>query len=156
LIIHFHIHFQKLRVIGLSLTLATTLSLPLPFLIPTTIQAQTNVTPQQVEDWIYAYSSKYDINPQIPLGVAACESLYFNTDVINNIRKGSLGEVGTFQFHPSGIWWETPQANADPPYSMYDPEANVAAATYLLSQGYGPKHWRTCYSNWRFYYNNLY
>ena|SRR5215831_12929984 len=128
---------------------------------PLPIQAQTttpppnplDTTPTQVQDWIYAYSDKYDINPQIPLGVAACESLYFNVDVINNRRLGSLGEVGTFQFHPNGVYWETPQAAAN--YSYRDPEANVAAAVYLMSQGLGPRNWVICYANWRRYYNSI-
>src|SRR5580765_1244143 len=89
------------------------------------------VTSNQIKDWIIAYSEKYDIDSNIPTAIADCESVHFDDLVINNKRLGRLGEVGAFQFHPNGVWFETPQALAG--YSRYDQEANVAAGVWAIS-----------------------
>lgn len=99
------------------------------------------VTASQVIDWIYAYSDYYGYPAQTALRVARCESAGFDVAVINGWRLGRAGEVGTFQFHPRGIWWATPQAKLG--FSRYNPEENVAAGVWGLSHGLA-KHW-TCY-----------
>ena len=111
-------------------------------------QEVTEVTPgpvlaSQVIDWIYFYAARYEIAPTMPLRVARCESGGFSVAVLNGWKLGRLGEVGTFQFHPRGIWWSTPQAAAG--YSYWDAEANVAAGVWAIAQGYGPRHWAGCW-----------
>ena len=100
-------------------------------------------TAEQVIDWIYAYSEYYGFSAYKAISVARCESAGFNTAVINGWRRGALGEVGTFQFHPRGIWWATPQARGG--YSMFSPEENVAAGVWSLAHGFGPAHWVWCW-----------
>ena len=107
------------------------------------LYAQSMITPQQAQDWIAAYSDKYGIDSSTPTAIASCESSQFDIDIINNIRLGRQGEVGIFQFHPYGIWSETPQAKAG--YSKYDVEANIAAGVWAISQGYGPQNWYYCW-----------
>lgn len=101
------------------------------------------VLASQVIDWIYFYAARYEIAPSAPLRVARCESGGFSVAVLNGWKLGRLGEVGTFQFHPRGIWWSTPQAAAG--YSYWDAEANVAAGVWAIAQGYGPRHWAGCW-----------
>src|SRR4051812_21281077 len=75
------------------------------------------LTRADVEVLISAYSAKYATAayPYPALvsdatRVAACESADFDERVINNARRGRLGEVGTFQFlpGPKSIFWGTP------------------------------------------------
>jgi hypothetical protein len=105
-------------------------------------------TAEDVEGWIQAYSAEY-ATPRYPYvslvadaeRVASCESARFDSAVINNARRGRLGEIGTFQFMPGArsIFWSTPSAAAG--WDMWDAEANVAGAIWLISRGYGPRHW---------------
>lgn len=113
--------------------------------LTTVFQTYPTVTEDDIISWIYDYAIYYDTSPEPVLAVARCESMYFSSAVINNRRLGSAGEVGTFQFHPRGIYRETPQYNAG--YSVYDPEANVAAGVWAISQGFGPRHWVYCWRN---------
>ena len=110
--------------------------------------AQEAYTQERVEALIDAYSARYatDAYPYPRLvadatRVAACESAHFDERVINNARRGRLGEVGTFQFLPGprSIFWVTPSAQEG--WDYWDPEANIAAAVWLISRGYGPRHW---------------
>lgn len=121
-------------------------------LLASAMPASADTSQQQVIDWISAYSVKYSSPDYLyvdlfadSLRVARCESRQFDSDVINNRRLGALGEVGIAQFHPAGIWWSTPQAQAG--YSMFDVEANVAAEVWSIAQGYGPRHWVWCWRN---------
>lgn len=106
------------------------------------------LTRTDVEDLISAYSEKYatEAYPYTALvsdatRVAQCETGGFDERVINNARRGRLGEVGTFQFMPGpkSIFWGTPSAAAG--FDYWDQEANVAGAVWLISKGYGPRHW---------------
>jgi hypothetical protein len=110
--------------------------------------AQEAVTSDQVIAWIDAYSLQdatttypYDALYRDSLRVARCESIRFDVAVLNNARLGSRGEVGAFQFMPGprSIFWSTPTAAAG--WDMWDAEANVAAAVWLISRGNGPRHW---------------
>ncbi len=73
--------------------------------------------------------------------VATCESDHFDVAVINDARRGLMGEVGVFQFMPGphSIFWLTPSAAAG--WDYWDSEANVAGAVWLISRGYGPRNW---------------
>lgn len=107
-------------------------------------------TREDVVGFADAYSWWYE-TPAYPhdslvvdvLRVARCESGDFDPRVLNNARTGRLGEVGTGQFLPGGIWSSTPQARAG--YSVRDPEANVAALTWGIAHGFGPTAWRGCW-----------
>lgn len=94
-----------------------------------------DTTRADVIDWIFAYSQWYGANPYQLLRVGECES------ELTPYALGKQGEVGPFQFHPRGIWWSTPQAAKG--YSMWDVEANVAAAAWAFSRGL-QSHW-TCW-----------
>src|SRR5207248_1077206 len=106
-----------------------------------------SVTPDQVHVWIEAYAAKYasaaygfdDLDADAER-VARCESIQFDAAVINGLRLGGLGEVGALQFLPGprSIFWVTPTAAAG--WDYIDAEANVAAAVYLISRAYGPRH----------------
>lgn len=106
--------------------------------------AQELTTPDQVLAYIDAYSWQYATEawPHDALAARAtrvvnCESDHLDMAVINNVRLGRLGEVGSFQFLPGphSIFWQTPSAAAG--WDYYDPEANVAAAIFLISRGHG-------------------
>jgi hypothetical protein len=110
--------------------------------------AQEAYTQERVEALIDAYSERYATAayPYAELvsdstRVAACESDHFDERVINNARRGRLGEVGTFQFLPGprSIFWTTPSAAAG--FDYWDQEANIAGAVWLIANGYGPRHW---------------
>lgn len=109
--------------------------------------AQALYTSDEVLAWIDYYAARYasESYPYARLvrdsvRIARCESGNFSIAVINNGRRGALGEVGVFQFRPgpSSIFWLTPTAAAG--WDYWDPEANTAAAVWLLSQGYA-RHW---------------
>lgn len=114
----------------------------------TTSHAAEIATPEDVHGWIAMYSAEY-ATPSYPYAalvrdaerVARCESDRFAIDVINDARLGRAGEVGTFQFMqgPHSIFWATPSAAAG--YDMWDAEANVAGAVYLIAHGAGPGNW---------------
>lgn len=90
--------------------------------------------------WTYAYSDLYGADAADLLRIGYCES-----GLQPYPRAGDFGlSVGPYQFHARGIWGSTPQAAAG--YSRYDPEANVAAAAWLYSQGYAYSTlgWYTC------------
>ncbi len=93
--------------------------------------AQGPVTCYDVQDWISEYASIYHVSSQYLLSVASCESK------LNPYAVGSNGEIGPFQFLPSGIWWSLPMSNEG---SVYDVRLNVKAAVYAFSVGLG--------SNW--------
>jgi hypothetical protein len=93
-------------------------------------------TRQDVVNWIYEYAAYYGVSAQVLLAVGQCES-----GLQPYPRDGRAGEIGTFQFHPRGVWWNTPYAWWG--YSPRDPEINVAAAAWAFSRGY-QSHW-SCY-----------
>ena len=93
-------------------------------------------TRADVINWVYEYAAYYGVSAQVLLAVGQCES-----GLQPYPRRGLAGEVGPFQFHPRGVWWNTPYAWWG--YSMHDPETNVAAAAWAFSRGYG-SHW-SCY-----------
>ncbi|HXI96324.1 MAG TPA: hypothetical protein VNG04_09365 [Candidatus Acidoferrum sp.] len=113
----------------------------------TTAHAE-SYSPTDVHNWISAYASKY-ATPDFPYAdlvarserVATCESDHFDVAVINDARRGPMGEVGVFQFVPGphSIFWLTPSAAAG--FDYWDSEANVAGAVWLISRGYGPRNW---------------
>ena len=99
-----------------------------------------------VDDYAWWYETAawpHDVLVQRALSVARCETGNWDERVINNARRGRYGEVGTFQFLPGprSIFWLSPQGQAG--YDYWDREANVAAAVYLIANGYG-RHW-TCF-----------
>ena len=109
--------------------------------------AQEVATADQILEWVDYYAAKY-ATPGYPydalvrdsVRIARCESGGFDERVINNTRRGRLGEIGTFQFLPGprSIFWSTPSAELG--FDYWDPEANVAGAVWLLANGYG-RHW---------------
>lgn len=107
-------------------------------LIVAQAQAAPPVTWQQVEDWTYAYADKYGADAPDLIRIASCESHK------DPYAVGALGEIGPYQFHPSGVWWSTPQAKEG--YSIYDVEATVAAAAWVYSRGlaYTTRGWYWC------------
>ncbi|HKA57364.1 MAG TPA: hypothetical protein VKD28_02020 [Gemmatimonadales bacterium] len=109
--------------------------------------AQTLYTGDEVLAWIDFYSAHYATGSypyerlvRDSVRIARCESGGFDERVINNTRRGRLGEIGTFQFLPGprSIFWVTPTAAAG--WDYWDPESNVAGAVWLLANGYG-RHW---------------
>jgi hypothetical protein len=103
-------------------------------------------TAQDVEAWAsdYAYwyetaAYPHDALLRDVLRVARCESANFDSRVINNVRRGKLGEIGVGQWMPGGIWSITPQAQAG--YPVTDVEANVAGLVWAIAAGMGPRHW---------------
>ena len=119
----------------LALGLATAFFIGSPGAAPSETEAA-RATRQDVINWIYEYAAIYRVNPQLLLAVGQCES-----GLQPYVRDGRAGEVGVFQFHPRGIWWNTPYARMG--YSARDPETNVAAAAWAFSRGY-QSHW-SCY-----------
>jgi hypothetical protein len=110
-------------------------------------RAQDLVAREEVLAWIDFYSARYATQgypyerlARDAVRIARCESGGFDVAVINNGRRGSLGEVGVFQFRPGprSIFWSTPTAAAG--WDYWDPEANVAGAIWLLAHGYA-HHW---------------
>jgi hypothetical protein len=104
-------------------------------MVPTEAGAA-RATRQDVVNWVYQYAAYYGVNAQVLLAVGQCESGLqpYGPD-------GRSGEMGPFQFHPRGIWRQTPYAWMG--YSPRDPQANVAAAAWAFSRGY-QSHW-SCY-----------
>lgn len=106
----------------------------------TPVQAQTI---DDVVNWTYAYAEYYELPSEAAddlLRIGYCESR-------NNIYAiGRLGEVGFYQFHPRGIWNSTPQAKAG--YSIYDIEAQVAAAVWVYKQGWAYTTLGWYYCSW--------
>lgn len=110
-------------------------------------QARAQASPSEPSEedivaWIYYYADVYGADADELLRVGRCES------GLSPYALGRLGEVGPFQFHPAGIWSSTPQARAG--YSRWDPEANIAAASWAFSRQL-QHHW-TC---WRLIYRGF-
>lgn len=119
-------------------------------LFMTPAAAPGDVTAEDVHFYIRAYAVWYSSEryPYTVLvrdvdRVANCETGGFDLAVINNRKLGRLGEVGTGQFHPLGIWPNTPQAQAG--YSVRDVEANTAALVWGVANDFGPTAWRGCW-----------
>src|SRR5688572_286296 len=85
-----------------------------------------------VEAWIVADASEYGVSASWLLSVAWCEARG------NPYAVGAQGEVGPFQFHPRGLWWETPAGLRG--VSPWDLRANVRMAAWAFSRGLS-FHW---------------
>ena len=85
-----------------------------------------------VEAWIVADATEYGVSAPWLLSVAWCEARG------NPYAVGRLGEVGPFQFHPRGVWWETPAGRAG--ISPWNLRENVRMAAWAFSRGLWT-HW---------------
>ena len=93
---------------------------------------------QSVPDLIDAYATTYGVPLWRAHGVARCESGYLN---VPN-RQGS-GASGIYQFMP-GTWraksWQAGWGG----WSVWDVEANVATAMFVMGVQRELWHWRAC------------
>jgi soluble lytic murein transglycosylase-like protein len=85
-----------------------------------------------VETWIAEDAVSYGVSASWLLSVAWCESRG------NPYAVGRAGEVGPFQFHPHGVWWDTPAGLRG--ISPWDIRANVQMAAWAFSRGLS-SHW---------------
>ena len=92
---------------------------------------------QSVPDLIDAYAARYGVPAWRAHKIARCESGYLN---VPNAR-GS-GASGVFQFMPRTWAWAAPAAGWAG-YSVWDVEANVATALWLMARNQW-RHWRAC------------
>ncbi len=82
----------------------------------------------QVKELIVKYSQKYDLDSEMMLRIADCESR-FKTDLVGGGRY-----YGVFQFSKPTFFESAPKLgfqNADP----LNPEQNIELAAYLFSEG---------------------
>jgi hypothetical protein len=86
-----------------------------------------------VQDQIVDASARWGLTSAVMLRIARCESGF--DPQAHNLRSGA---AGVFQFVPA-TWASTPQGRAG--RSVFDAEANVEAAHWLMTQ-FGPGHWR--------------
>ena len=73
-------------------------------------------------DWLYA--------------VAYCES------TLNPQAVGKAGERGVMQWHPRGLWWDTPAGRAGQPIPVGDIRLDIAMGAWAFAHGLS-SHW-TC------------
>ena len=92
---------------------------------------------QTVPELIDAYAGRYGVHPGRARAIAWCESRFLN---VPNAR-GS-GASGVFQFMPRTWAWSAPAAGWSGA-SVWDVEANVATALWLMGRGQY-FHWRAC------------
>jgi hypothetical protein len=82
---------------------------------------------EEVIQLIKDYSAQYGISPELPLRIAACESGY---DQFSRNRNSTAS--GVFQFLNS-TWANQPAGKRG--VSVFDADANVQAAVWLLAHG---------------------
>jgi hypothetical protein len=87
-----------------------------------------------IVDLIHHYAGVYGVAPLYLEAVARCESDLDATAV------GAQGEIGVMQFHPRGLWPETPLGRAG--LSLYEAtvEQHIEMAAWAFGQGLG-FHW---------------
>ena len=73
-------------------------------------------------DWLYA--------------VAYCES------TLDPQAVGKAGERGVMQWHPRGLWWDTPAGRAGQPIPVGDIRLDIAMGAWAFAHGLS-SHW-TC------------
>jgi hypothetical protein len=90
------------------------------------------------EDWAWAHR------------VALCESSATGRETFSSAVNRSSGSTGWYQHLPK-FWEERSTAAGVPGASMFDPEANVIVASWLLyNTPQGAGHWypsESCWSN---------
>lgn len=91
-----------------------------------------SATWNDVEAWIVQDAQDYGVSAYWLLSVAWCEARG------NPYAIGRAGEVGPFQFHPRGLWWDTPAGRAG--VSPWDIRMNVRMAAWAFSRGLWT-HW---------------
>jgi soluble lytic murein transglycosylase-like protein len=91
-----------------------------------------------VGDLIDHYAAVNGVPAWRARAIAWCESRYLN---LPN-RQGS-GASGVFQFMPATWSWAAPRAGWGG-HSVWDVEANVAVALWLMGRGEWA-HWRACW-----------
>ena len=93
---------------------------------------------QSVPELIDAYAARYGVHPGLSHKVAWCESRYLN---VPN-RRGS-GAAGIYQFMPA-TWraksWQAGWGGA----SVWEVEANVATALFVMGVQRELGHWAAC------------
>ena len=92
---------------------------------------------QSVPDLIDAYALRYGVPAWRAHKIVKCESGYLN---VANYRDGRA--KGIYQFIDSTWAWASPRAGWAG-YSVWDVEANVATALWLMARGQY-QHWRAC------------
>ncbi len=98
------------------------------------------VTWDTVLYWIEVDAAAYGVDPGWLTRVATCEARSRVTGIPNPYSVGLEGEVGPFQWHPRGLWWDTPAGrNWESPWDI---RRNVEMAAWAFSRGLW-WHW-TC------------
>lgn len=87
---------------------------------------------------IYEEAARYGVSGDWLYWTAYCETGgTFRTDLV-----GAAGERGVFQWHPFGLWWDTPAGRAGHPVPAGNPRLGIAMAAWAFAHGYA-SHW-TC------------
>ncbi len=86
----------------------------------------------QVLAWIEHYAGLEGVPAGYLVAVAECEAAG------DPYAVGAQGEAGPFQWHPRGLWLETPAGREG--LSPWDLRLNVAMAVWAFARGYG-HHW---------------
>jgi hypothetical protein len=95
--------------------------------------AATDVTVDEVYDWLHEYAAIYEVDVRMLIETARCESVGFHPDVLNGRWLGKAGEVGVAQFTASGVWLSVPvEVRGE---SRYDVERSIAAMAWAWSHG---------------------
>lgn len=99
-------------------------------------------SPEEVQDLIRRYAGEYNSSASLPLRIAKCES-GFNQFAANKTSSAR----GVYQWLSSS--WRNQPASHGGTVSVFDAEANVSAAVWLIAHG-KTSPWnasRSCWSN---------
>ena len=131
-----------------ELTLDTTIAQNRPIFYPTPPKSPFYLPDEPTQGQIRTYIAKtagtYGVNQVLSLAIAKCESR-FNPRAKNPKSSAS----GIFQIIKST--WEETMLRMELPTStdVFDPEINIEAAMFLLSQDGGVNHWESSRACWQ-------
>lgn len=80
---------------------------------------------EDLQDYIIDTATKYSVPPELIIAIIQNESSYRAT------ATGAAGEQGYMQIHPINFEWLGEELGIT---DFYDPEQNILAGTYLLSE----------------------
>ena len=89
-----------------------------------------------ITDIIYQEAARYGVSGDWLYWTAYCES------TLNPWAVGRAGERGLFQWHPRGLWWDTPAGRAGNPIPVGNIRLDISMAAWAFSRGLS-FHW-TC------------